>query len=107
MPRSNPSPHTTGVLDSAYDIDIDAGTVDVHVAPALGPVYSHELVYLRPGFAVAFGGRGVGEVPRADTFSYEPASGDWTDLRTRRLTIATLQLRHDCRWRKQVDRVRR
>ncbi len=69
-----------GPLASAFDFSIAASTITEHTAPALGGIYSHELVYLRAGVAVAFGGRDVNLIPVSGTFSYEPGTGTWTDL---------------------------
>ncbi len=69
-----------GALDTAYDFVLADSSIAAHVNPALGTVYNHELVYLRQGFAVTFGGRDGAQTPRGDTFSYEPVLGTWTDL---------------------------
>ncbi len=68
------------VLSSAYEFALGSSTITEHAAPALGPVYSHELVYIRSNLAVAFGGRDVNEVPTAGTFSYDSDTGVWLDL---------------------------
>ncbi len=69
-----------GTQGAAFDFVLADSTITEHTAPAIGEIYSHELVYLRPGYAMAFGGRDVQEVPVNGTWSYEPASGDWVDL---------------------------
>lgn len=69
-----------GPLGSAFDFALATSIITEHTAPALGEVYSHELVYLRGGFAVAFGGRDSNQFPLAGTFSYVPGTGTWTDL---------------------------
>ena len=66
--------------DGAFDFVLADSTITQHTAPAIGEIYSHELVYLRPGFAVAFGGRDDNQVPLNGTWSYEPDVGDWTNL---------------------------
>ena len=68
------------VLNQAFDFVLDDSSITAHTMPAIGPIYSHELVYLRPGFAVAFGGRDETEDPVGGTWSYEPDSGEWIDL---------------------------
>jgi|GEM_PF-1456408 len=68
------------VLADAYDFVLDDSTISLHADPALGAVFSHELVYLRPDFAVAFGGRDTDEEAINPTFAYRPSSGVWSDL---------------------------
>lgn len=69
-----------GPLASAYDVVLATSVTTEHTAPALGAVYSHELVYVRDELAIAFGGRDEFEIPSSATFSYEPGTGNWTDL---------------------------
>lgn len=68
------------VSAAAFDFVLDDSTISQHADPAVGPIYSHELVYLRPGFAVAFGGRDAEQAPLDGTWSYEPSAGTWVDL---------------------------
>lgn len=69
-----------GATDAAFDFVLADSTITEHSAPAVGEIYSHELVYLRPGYALAFGGRDPEQIPVNGSWSYEPDSGDWTNL---------------------------